>query len=148
VSGKNFSFLKGVGGGHHQISHHENRPENLEQYKLINIWHVQQYAYLLEKLRSIKEGEGTLLDNSMIVFGAGMHDGNRHDPHNLPIVIGGSGGGTIATGRNLIYEKNTPLCNLWRSMLAGMGTPVDKLADSPGELVGLNDPKFKGLTSS
>jgi hypothetical protein len=134
VSGKNFSFLKGVHGGHHEISHHEKKDENLEQYKLINIWHVQQYAYLLEKLRSIKEGEGTLLDNSMIVFGAGMHDGNAHDPHNLPIVLGGRGGGTITTGRHLVYEKNTPLCNLWKSMLSRAGAPTDRLADSTGEL--------------
>jgi hypothetical protein len=148
VSGKNFSFLKGVGGGHHQISHHENKAENLEQYKLINIWHVQQYAYFLEKLRSIKEGEGTLLDNSMVVLGAGMHDGNKHDPHNLPIVVGGRGGGTLASGRNLVYEKNTPLCNLWRTMLAGVGAPVEKLADSTGELVGLNDPDFKGTPTA
>ncbi len=144
VSGKNFSFLPGVSGGHHQISHHENRTENLEQYKRINAWHVQQYAYLLEKLRSIKEGEGNLLDNSMIVLGAGMHDGNRHDPHNLPIILGGHGGGTIASGRHLIYEKNTPLCNLWRSMLSRVGAPVEKLSDSTGELSGLNEPTFRG----
>lgn len=134
VSGKNFSFLKGVHGGHHEISHHERKEENLEQYKLINIWHIQQYAYLLEKLRSIKEGEGNLLDNSMIVFGAGMHDGNAHDPHNLPIVLGGRGGGTITTGRHLVYEKNTPLCNLWKSMLTRAGAPTERLADSTGEL--------------
>lgn len=146
VSGKNFSFLEGVSGGHHHISHHENKDENLEQYKRINIWHVQQYAYLLEKLRSIKEGEGNLLDNSMIVLGAGMHDGNSHNPRNLPVVLAGRGGGTIATGRNLVYEKNSQLCNLWRSMLVRMGTPVDKLADSTGELVGLDDPNFKGVT--
>ncbi|HEY0549037.1 MAG TPA: DUF1552 domain-containing protein [Verrucomicrobiae bacterium] len=145
VSGKNFSFLEGVRGGHHQISHHENKDENLEQYKRINIWHVQQYAYLLEKLRSIKEGEGTLLDNSMIVLGAGMHDGNKHDPHNLPIVLGGRGGGTIAPGRHLIYEKNTPLCNLWQSMLTRVGAPVEKLTDSTGELTGLDDVNFKGV---
>jgi hypothetical protein len=144
VSGKNFSFLEGVRGGHHQISHHENKDENLEQYKRINIWHVQQYAYLLEKLRSIKEGEGTLLDNSMVVLGAGMHDGNKHDPHNLPIILGGRGGGTIATGRHVIYEKNTPLCNLWQSMLTRVGAPTDKLADSTGELIGINDANFKG----
>ena len=144
VSGKNFSFLEGVKGGHHQISHHENRAENLEQYKRINQWHLTQYAYLLEKLRSIKEGEGTLLDNSMIVFGAGMHDGNRHDPRNLPVILAGQGGGTIATGRHLVYEKNTPLCNLWKSMLTRVGAPVDKVADSTGELPGLNDPSFRG----
>ena len=134
VSGKNFSFLEGVHGGHHEISHHEKKEENLEQYKRINVWHVQQYAYLLEKLRSIKEGEGTLLDNSMIVLGAGMHDGNAHDPHNLPVVLGGRGGGTITTGRHLLYEKNTPLCNLWKSMLTRAGVPTDRLADSTGEL--------------
>ena len=134
VSGKNFSFLEGVHGGHHEISHHEKKEENLEQYKRINIWHVQQYAYLLEKLRSIKEGEGTLLDNSMIVLGAGMHDGNAHDPHNLPVVLGGRGGGTITTGRHLLCEKNTPLCNLWKSMLTRAGVPTDRLADSTGEL--------------
>ena len=137
VSGKNFSFLKGVHGGHHEISHHEKKEENLEQYKLINLWHVEQYAYLLEKLRSIKEGEGTLLDNSMIVLGAGMHDGNAHDPHNLPIVLGGRGGGTITTGRHLLYEKNTPLCNLWKSMLVRVGAPIERLADSTGELADL-----------
>ena len=134
VSGKNFSFLEGVRGGHHEISHHEKKEENLEQYKLINMWHVEQYAYLLEKLRSIKEGQGTLLDNSMIVLGAGMHDGNAHDPHNLPVVLGGRGGGTITTGRHLLYEKNTPLCNLWKSMLARAGAPMDRLTDSTGEL--------------
>jgi hypothetical protein len=143
VSGKNFSFLEGVSGGHHQISHHENKAENLEQYKRINIWHVQQYAYLLEKLRSIKEGEGNLLDNSMIVLGAGMHDGNAHNPRNLPVVLAGRGGGTITPGRHLVYEKNSPLCNLWRSMLTRVGAPVEKLADSTGELAGLNDPEFK-----
>lgn len=142
VSGKNFSFLPGVSGGHHQISHHENKADALEQYKLINLWHVQQYAYLLEKLRSIKEGEGTLLDNSMIVLGAGMHDGNAHNPRNLPVVLAGRGGGTIETGRHLVYEKNSPLCNLWRSMLTRVGAPVEKLADSTGELAGLNDPSF------
>lgn len=146
VSGKNFSFLPGVGGAHHEISHHEKRAEKLEQYKLINRWHVQQYAYLLEKLRSIKEGEGTLLDNSMIVLGAGMHDGNAHDPHNLPVILGGRGGGTLATGRHVIHERNTPLCNLWKSMLTRVGAPVEKIADSTGELAGLNDPGFKGVS--
>ena len=144
VSGKNFSFLEGVKGGHHEISHHENKPEKLEQYKLINTWHVSQVAYLLEKMNSIREGERTLLDNSMVLFGAGMHDGNAHDPHNLPLVLAGSGGGTISTGRHLVYENNTPLCNLYRSMLKRMGTPVDHFSDSTGELPGLDDPAFKG----
>lgn len=148
VSGKNFSFIDGVKGGHHQISHHEDRAENLSQYQLINQWHVAQYAYLLEKLRSIREGEGTLLDHSMIVLGAGMHDGNRHDPHNLPLLLGGRGGGTIATGRHLVYPKDSPLCNLWHSMLHRVGVPVDRFGDSTGELAGLNDPAYGGVTAA
>ncbi|MDB6020483.1 MAG: hypothetical protein JWQ04_340 [Pedosphaera sp.] len=146
VSGKNFSFLEGVKGGHHEISHHEDKPEKLEQYKRINTWHMVQLAYMLEKMQSIKEGEGTLLDNSMVLFGAGMRDGNAHDPHNLPLVLAGRGGGTISPGRHLVYEKNTPLCNLYRSMLTRLGSPVESFSDSTGELPGLNDPAFKGAT--
>jgi hypothetical protein len=134
VSGRNFSFLDGVSGGHHQISHHENQADKLEEYRRINHWHVTQYAYLLERLKSIREGEGNLLDNSMILFGAGMRDGNAHNPHNLPIVLAGRGGGTIATGRHLVFPKNTPLCNLYRSMLNRMGAPVENFGDSTGEL--------------
>ena len=145
VSGKNFSFLDGVSGGHHQISHHENDPAKLEQYLKINIWHMQQYAYLLEKLKSIKEGNGTLLDNSMVMLGSGMKDGNGHVPHNLPILLAGRGGGQLATGRHLVYEKKTPLCNLYRSMLNCMGTPVSSFGDSTGELPGLTDASYKGL---
>ena len=137
VSGKNFSFLEGVSGGHHQISHHENNPAKMEEYKKIGIWHLAQYAYMLEKMKAIREGEGTLLDNSMIVFGAGIRDGNAHSPVNLPIVLAGKAGGTLATGRHLVFEKKTPLCNLYRSMLKRMGCPVDSFGDSTGELPGL-----------
>ena len=144
VSGKNFSFLEGVSGGHHELSHHEHKPEKLEQYKRINTWHVAQTAYMLEKMASIQEGERTLLDNSMVLFGAGMRDGNAHDPHNLPLILAGRGGGSLATGRHLLYEKNTPLCNLYRSMLARLGAPLETFSDSTGELPGLDDPNFKG----
>jgi hypothetical protein len=137
VSGKNFSFLEGVRGGHHQISHHENDPKKLEEYKRINAWHVAQLAYLLERMRSIREGERTLLDSSMLLFGSGLRDGNSHNPHNLPLVLAGRGGGTIETGRHLVYPKNTPLCNLYCSMLRRMGTPVERFGDSTGELADL-----------
>lgn len=147
VSGRNFSFLDGVKGGHHQISHHENDAAKLEEYKRINAWHVAQYAYFLERLRSLKEGASNVLDNSMILFGAGMRDGNAHSPRNLPIILAGKAGGTLATGRHLTYEKNTPLCNLYVGMLNRIGAPVDRFADSTGELKGLSDPEFKGVVS-
>ena len=145
VSGKNFSFLEGVNGGHHQISHHENDAAKLEQYQKINIWHLQQYAYLLEKLKSIKEGNGTLLDNCMVMFGSGMKDGNGHVPENLPIVLAGKAGGQLATGRHLVYDKKTPLCNLYRTMLSCMGTPQTSFGDSTGELAGLRDANWKSV---
>jgi hypothetical protein len=147
VSGKNFSFLPGVSGGHHQISHHENDKAKLEEYRKINVWHVEQYAYLLGRMKAIREGNGTLLDNSMVLFASGMKDGNAHSPYNLPVVLAGRGGGTIATGRHLAYEPRTPLCNLYRSLLARMGTPVRQLGDSTGELRGLADPAFRGVVA-
>jgi hypothetical protein len=147
VSGRNFSFLEGVSGGHHQISHHQNNAEKLKEYEHINRWHIEQYAYLLEKLSHICEGEHSLLDQSMILFGAGMRDGNAHDPRNLPIVLAGKAGGTLATGRHLIYDKGTPLANLYQGMLQRMGTPVERFSDSTGELAGLSDPNFAGKTA-
>jgi len=137
VSGRNFSFLPGVSGGHHQISHHENNPGKLEEYKKIGIWHLEQYAYLLGRLASIREGDGTLLDNAMVVFGAGIRDGNAHSPINVPIVLGGRGGGTLRTGRHIASPTRTPLCNLWLSMLRRMGIDLDRFSDSTGEIEGL-----------
>jgi Protein of unknown function (DUF1552) len=145
VSGRSFGFLGSDFGGHHETSHHENKADKLAAYARINQWHVEQYAYLLGKLKGIREGNGTLLDNSMIVFGAGMRDGNAHSPKNLPIVVAGKAGGTLATGRHLTYEKGTPLANLWQSLLRRAGAPVEKFADSTGELKGLDDANFKGV---
>jgi hypothetical protein len=137
VSNQNFSFLEGVKGGHHNISHHEKKEENLKMYQLINRWHIEQYAYLLRKLASMKEGERSVLDNSMILFGSGLRDGNSHNPHNLPIVLGGRGGGRIAAGQHLTYSEDSPLSNLYVSMLDAFGTPVERFADSTGRLAGV-----------
>jgi hypothetical protein len=135
VSGKNFGKLvPGTEGSHHEFSHHQDKPEKYEPYSKINRWHTEQMAYFLGKLKSIKEGESTLLDNSMILFGSSMSDGNRHDPSNLPIVLAGRGGGKIKTGRHIESEKNTPLCNLYVSMLERMGTPVESFGDSTGAI--------------
>ena len=148
VSPRNFSFVDGVRGGHHEISHHKNEKANLEQYQRINQWHVEQYAYMLTKMKQIKEGDGTLLDNSMVLFGSGMSDGNSHSPRNLPLVLAGGGGGAFATGRHLAYEKKTPLCNLYTSMLDRVGAPVDRFGDSTGKLKGLEDKSFAGTVDA
>jgi hypothetical protein len=135
VSGKNFAqLIPGANGSHHEFSHHQNQAEKYEPYSKINRWHAEQLAYFLDKLGSIREGERTLLENSMILFGSSMSDGNRHDPANLPIILAGRGGGRIDTGRHIASPKNTPLCNLYVSMLDRMGTPVEAFGDSTGAL--------------
>jgi hypothetical protein len=85
----------------------------------------------------MREGGGTVLDNAMILFGAGLRDGNSHNPHNLPLVLGGRGGGRIATGQHLVYAPDSPLSNLYVSMLDAFGTPVERFADSTGRLRGV-----------
>ncbi len=137
VSNQNFAFVDGVTGAHHSLSHHENKPDNMRQYQLINKWHIEQYGYLLRKLSDMKEGDSNVLDNSMILFGAGIRDGNKHDPHNLPLVLAGKAGGRLASGQHLSYEKDTPLSNLYVSMLDAFGTPVERFADSTGRLPGV-----------
>jgi hypothetical protein len=145
VSGRNFGFLPGVHGGHHEYSHHENNAEKLDAYKKIGIWHLAQYGYMLQRMKAIKDGEGTLLDNSMVLFGSGIKDGNAHSPYNLPLVLGGRGGNTLSTGRHLTYAKNTPLCNLHLGLLRRMGVQLERFGDSTGELKGLSDKDFAGL---
>lgn len=145
VSGRNFGFLDGVRGGFHEYSHHERNPEKLEPYKIINRWHLEQYAYFLNRLRSIPEGEGTLLDNCMVLFGSGMRDGDAHSPVNLPLVLGGRGGGTLAPGRHLIYDQKTPMANLHLGLLRRAGIQTDRFADSTEELPGLSAPDYQGL---
>jgi hypothetical protein len=133
VSGRNFSFLDGVKGSHHELSHHENNQEKIDQYQLINRWHVAQFANMLRKMSQIQEGEGTLLDHSVIVFGSSMSDGNRHDPDNLPILVGGHASGKLSAGRHLAY-KDVPLCNLYHSLLDFHGIEVESFGDSTGLL--------------
>ena len=137
VSDVSFRFLPGVSAGHHDVSHHQKDADKLRQYQLINRWHVEQYAYLLRKLKSMKEGDSTVLDNSMILFASALSDGNSHNPHQLPLVLGGRGGGRIESGRHLKFSEDSPLSNLYVSMLDAFGTPVERFADSTGPLPGL-----------
>jgi hypothetical protein len=131
VSNKNFSqLIDGVHGGHHELSHHQSQAAAIEQYSKINRWHVEQFVYILQRLRNIREGEGTLLDNSMILCGSGLSDGNAHDPNNLPILLGGRGGKQFNTGRHIASEKNTPLCNLYVPVLNALNIPTESFGDS------------------
>ena len=135
VSGKNFGkLIPGTGGSHHEFSHHQDKEEKYTPYSKINRWHNEQLAYLMDKLSSVREGERTLLDNSMVLFGSSMSDGNRHDPANLPIILAGRGGGRVYPGRHIASAKGTPLCNLYVSMLGHMGTPVERFGDSTSAL--------------
>jgi hypothetical protein len=137
VSNVSFRFLEGVSAGHHDVSHHQNDADKLRQYQIINRWHVEQYAYLLKKLGSMREGDSTVLDNSMVVFASALSDGNSHNPHRLPILLGGRGGGRIESGQHLQYSDDSPLANLYVSMLDVFGAPTPRFADSTGPLAGL-----------
>ena len=138
VSNVSFRFLEGVTAGHHDVSHHQNDADKLRQYQLINRWHVEQYAYLLQKLQGMREGESTVLDNSMVVFASALSDGNSHNPHRLPIVMGGRGGGRIESGQHLQYTDDSPLANLYLSMLDVFGAgPMTRFGDSTGPLAEL-----------
>lgn len=135
-SNRTYSMV-GVNDGHHELSHHRDDREKVAKIQKIDQFLVGELAYLLNKLRSIKEGEGTLLDHSMVLYGSGISDGNRHRHDQLPIIVAGSGGGRIPTGRHVRIEHETPLNNLFLSMLDLAGAPVDELGDSTGRLAEL-----------
>ena len=137
VSNVSFRFLEGVSAGHHDVSHHQKDADKLRQYQLINRWHVDQYAYLLRKLKGMKEGESTVLDNSMVLFASALSDGNSHNMHKLPLVLAGRAGGRVDAGQHLVYSEDTPASNLYMSMLDAFGAPVERFADSTGPLPGL-----------
>ena len=133
--GSNRSYrLIGVPEGHHDMSHHGGDPVKQDKIRQINHFHTTQLAYLLEKLKSIREGEGTMLDNSMIVYGGGISDGDRHNHDDLPILVAGKGGGTIRSGRHITYTDGTPMSNLFLSMLDRIGVPAETIGDSTGRL--------------
>jgi hypothetical protein len=137
VSNVYFRFLEGVTGGHHDTSHHQNDPAKLHEYHLINRWHVEQLVYLMAKLDAMKEGDRSLLDNSMVLFASALSDGDSHDPHKLPIVLAGRAGGRVTSGQHIVCGEDAPTANLYVSMLDAFGTPVERFGDSTGPLKGL-----------
>lgn len=137
-TGRNFSFLDGVDGSFHAISHHRNESDRRAMYETIIDWHIDQTAYFLKRMSSLDEGGSSLLDNSMVMFGSSLSDGNTHDPSNLPLILAGRGKGALRPGRRLRAEPDTPLCNLYLSMMRSMGIDdVSSFGDSTGTLAGL-----------
>jgi hypothetical protein len=132
-SDRTFRWL-GISEGHHALSHHGGNKDKLEQIAKIDRFHIEQFAYFLKRLKETKEGDRTLLDNSMVTFGCGIGDGNRHNHNDLPILLAGRGAGTIDAGRHIKFDRDTPLCNLYLSMLDGMGVKPDRFGDSTGTL--------------
>jgi hypothetical protein len=124
----------GIRDGHHDLSHHRNDEDKKKKLAQINRYHVAQFARFLDRLKSIPEGDGTLLDNCVIQYGSALSNGNEHDPHNLPILLAGGGGGRLATGQHLRVDERTPMTNLYRSMLDSVGVRTDKIGDSTGKL--------------
>jgi len=123
---------------HHGVSHHTNRPDLIEKFVKINEHHVGEMAYLIDRVSKAQEGEASLLDNSMIVYGSGMADGNAHAHIDIPTLLFGKGGGTIDPGRHVICPPNTPICNLWLSLMDRMGVEAERFGDSTGKLGQLN----------
>jgi hypothetical protein len=123
----------GISDPHHGLSHHQHRPESIAKLARINHYHMQQFAYFLEKLRSTPDGDGSLLDNIAIVYGCGISDSNDHLHTNLPILLVG-GVGQAKGGRHLRYAEDTPLANLHLTVLNKLGVSLENLGDSTGEL--------------
>ena len=138
VSGRAYPEI-GVPDSHHGCSHHQNDPAKLEKLAKINTFHMQQFAYFLDKLQSTPDGDGTLLDHSMLIYGSGISDGNIHFHMDLPVVMAGGGGGTLKGGRHLRYASDTPLTNLYVSVLGKLGVPVEQFGDSTGKLPYLSE---------
>ena len=135
-SNRSFSDI-GVPEGHHQLSHHQKDPEKLKKLATIDRFYIKQLAYFLEKMRGVQEAEGTLLDNSMIVYGSAICDGDRHNHDQLPVIVAGRARGTFSPGRHIALGNETPMTNLYLSMLDRMGVPAERIGDSTGRLEGV-----------
>jgi hypothetical protein len=130
----------GVSDPHHPLSHHGNDPAKIERMSKINAFHVSLFAEFLQKLKATQEGNGTLLDHSLYLYGSGIGNPNIHDHTNLPIIVAGGAAGGMKGGRHLKYAKPTPLANLHLTLLHKVGVPIDSFADSNGTVEGLFTP--------
>jgi hypothetical protein len=137
--GSNRSYREiGVPEGHHGLSHHRNDPSIMDKVSQINRHHMEQFAYFLTRLKKTNDTDGSLLDHTMIMYGSGISDGNKHNHDNLPVLLAG-GSRVFRTGRHVRLETSTPITNLYMSMLEAMGVPTERFGDSQGRLDHLSD---------
>jgi len=129
----------GVSDAHHPLTHHRGNPGWIEKVTKINSFHIEQFAYFVGKLKATPDGDGTLLDRMMVVYGSGLADGNQHTHNDLPVAIVGAGNGALRPGRHVRYPKETPMTNLYVAMLDHMGITPEHIGDSTGELQHLTD---------
>lgn len=133
LSGRTYAEI-GVPDSHHPTSHHRDDPVLYEKVTKINEFHTSLFAYYLDKLDATPDGDGSLLDSMLLLYGAGMSDSNQHDNRGLPLVLFGGGTGKLKGGRHIRYPEGTPASNLHLTMLDKMGMPVDKFSNSTGPL--------------
>jgi hypothetical protein len=135
-SSQRFDFVKDVGNEmHHSYSHHNNNPEKIKCLEAITRYHVSLYSAMLQKMDEIKEGDKTLLDNSLILMGSGLWEGDRHSWKQKPLIVAGKGGGSVKTGLHQIHNQGTPMNNLLLGMLKTAGCPVNKFGDSNNAII-------------
>jgi hypothetical protein len=133
--GSNRSYREiGIPDGHHSLTHHQNDPEKMAKTQKIDELHVKLFGYLLQRLDETKDGDGTLLDHSMILYGSSIRDGNVHDHHDLPLVLAGGKGAGVKSGRHIRYKPETPMNNLLLTLLDKVGVPGETLGDSTGKV--------------
>jgi len=138
-AGSNRAYtMVGVRGGHHEISHHRNDEQKIADLRKIDSFLIGHFGYFLDQMKSVAEGEGNLLDNSMVLYGSGLSDGNRHRHEDLPIILAGRGGGLLSPGRHIATNGETPMNNLFLSMLDGVGAQVESIGDSSGRFAELS----------
>ena len=136
LSGRTYPNI-GVPEAHHSVSHHQLDPHNIEQYTKINTHQMSLFAGMVERMHNTPDGDGTLLDHSILLYGTGMGDGDHHTPYNLPVTLVGGGCGQLAGGRHMVYELDTPFMNLGVTLLDKVGAHVDSVSDSTGRLAEL-----------
>jgi hypothetical protein len=129
----------GIPDPHHPLTHHRENPDWIEKVTQINCLHTELFAYFLKKLKSTPDGEGSLLDHSMIVYGSGLSDGNQHTHENLPVLLAGRGDGSLKPGRHIVYPPGTPITNLYLTLLDRVGVHPEKLGDSTGKVEHLSE---------